>query len=196
MDTVTSATLLEGLKDICDQTAWSRFNSRYRPMVLSFARKLGLSDPDAEDAAQETLLGFLQGYREGQYQREKGKLRSWLCGIAHRKVVDIKRKKRRDPMGPDDTANPVFFDRIESPEEARTAWDEEWQQAVLQACLEEAARGMNPQTLEAFDLYVMQEWPVKKVAEQLGMTTNAVYIAKNRILEQMQKLRPQMEEIW
>ena len=92
MDTVTSVTLLEAIKNGEDHQAWNRFISRYRPMITSFAKRFGLDASDAEDVGQETLLVFLRNYREGQYNRQKGRLRSWLFGIAHRKVIDVQRK--------------------------------------------------------------------------------------------------------
>ena len=50
VDTVTSITLLEGLKDPRNEAAWRRFMDRYRPILIGFARRLGLSPSDAEDA--------------------------------------------------------------------------------------------------------------------------------------------------
>ena len=46
----------------------------------------------AEDLTQETLLSAL----EGAYDAARGPLRSWLFGIAIRKIVDGQRRKRID----------------------------------------------------------------------------------------------------
>ena len=65
----TTTALLEGLFDSDNELAWSHFDARYRPIVIAFARKLGLSESDAGDVAQETILQFLKEYKEGKYDR-------------------------------------------------------------------------------------------------------------------------------
>jgi len=196
MDTITSDTLLEAIRDGQDDKAWHRFIVRYRPMIQAFAKRLGLGDSDAEDVSQETLLAFLQSYREGQYNRARGRLRSWLFGIAHCKVIDTQRKKIREVAMGEKTGATGFFTRIESPDEVERLWDEEWQRSILRACLEDVAKDVTPQTLAAFECYVLKGWPVDDVARHLGMPTNAVYIAKNRILSQVRKRKQELEDIW
>src|SRR4029453_12334468 len=94
MNTVTNTLLLAGLKDNKNDAVWSDFFARYQPMLLAFARKLGMSDEDAKNAAQEALMAFVSAYREGAYDRKKGRLRTWLYGIASHKVRDMQRKRR------------------------------------------------------------------------------------------------------
>jgi hypothetical protein len=89
---VTSDTLLLGLADPGNRTVWQQFVERYRPPILRFARRRGLTGDDAEDAAQQSLVAFAQAYQEGRYDREKGRLRSWLFGIARNQI----RKTRRE----------------------------------------------------------------------------------------------------
>ncbi len=196
MDTVTSFTLLEGLKNRQDSRAWQRFMARYEPMVMAFARKLGLNDTDAQDVCQETMLGFIQAYGDGRYDRDKGRLRSWLFGIAHRKAIDMKRRRAREIVVGDKTDASAFLGRIESPDQAKEIWEQQWQRSVLRACLEEVSKDLSPNTVKAFDLYVFEQWPVEKVAEQLGISQNAVYIAKTRVMERVRKIKAEMEEIW
>jgi RNA polymerase sigma-70 factor (ECF subfamily) len=195
--TVTSATLLSAIKDPQDSRAWGRFNARYHPMIIAFARKLGLSLTDAEDVGQEALMAFVQMYLEGRYDREKGRLRSWLFGIVHRKVVDLHRKQGREIAIGNKTEGPGLISQVEFPENKMEAvWEEEWQYQVLKACLQEVAKEVKPQTLAAFELYVLKQWPVEKVAAHLGMTVSSIYTAKTRILDHIQRVKQQIEEIW
>ena len=55
---LTTATVLQNLRDFDNREAWSSFADRFRQPVVSFARSMGLHQADAEDAAQETLLAF------------------------------------------------------------------------------------------------------------------------------------------
>ena len=79
--TRTTTVLLEGLHDASNDAVWGEFDRRYRPVVFGFARRLGLDDADAADVAQETLTRFLEEYRRGVYDRERGRLRSWLVTL-------------------------------------------------------------------------------------------------------------------
>jgi RNA polymerase sigma-70 factor, ECF subfamily len=196
MDTVTSLTLLEAIKDSEDYQAWNRFVSRYTPMITSFAKRFCLDASDVDDVGQETLLSFLRNYRQGQYDQNKGKLRSWLFGIAHHKVIDIQRRKNREIVIPDERSSTGFFAKIESSDEMAKVWDEEWQRSILRACMEEVAKEMNPQTLSAFEFYVIRQWPVEAVTRHLEISSNTVYIAKNRVLNRIRKVKREMEEVW
>lgn len=192
----TNTALLAGLRDRNNDACWSEFFDRYQPVLLAFARKLGLNDQDAQDAAQETLIAFVGNYREGGYDREKGRLRTWLMGIASHKIRDVQRKRGREVVivnNPDSTA---FLNKVPDDEQVSKVWDEEWQQAVVKRCLEEVRKQVKPKTMEAFELFAIEGLPAEKVAEQLGMTENAVWIAKNRVLSRMREIQKEYEENW
>ena len=69
VDWLTTSTVLRDLGDLQNQTAWDRFVGRFRKPVVDFARRLGFEASQAEDVAQETLLAFVNAYREGRYDR-------------------------------------------------------------------------------------------------------------------------------
>ena len=58
MTWLTTATVLQKLRDFENRDAWDSFADRFRRPVISFARGMGLKPADAEDVAQETLLAF------------------------------------------------------------------------------------------------------------------------------------------
>ncbi|MBN1492335.1 MAG: sigma-70 family RNA polymerase sigma factor [Phycisphaerae bacterium] len=196
MRTVTSTTLLQALLDPSDSRAWNRFHERYWPMVKSFARKQGLNESDAEDAAQETVMAFMERYGKGGFDRKKGRLRGWLFSIAYNKAVDILRKRRGVDVISARADGTYLLRSIPSREDAETKWDAEWQDFVLQACLAEVAQQVKETTYQAFNLYVLRQLPVELVAEQLGISENAVYIAKNRVISRIREIMPPMEDIW
>jgi RNA polymerase sigma-70 factor (ECF subfamily) len=196
MQTVTSTTLLEAIKDSGDHCAWEAFTNRYRPMIVAFAHRLGINKADSEDIAQETLMAFLKSYREDRYNRKKGHLRSWLFSVAHYNVIDVQRKRANECVYPDRSNATGFLTGVESPDRLKSIWDEEWNLAVIQACLEEIAKKVTPQTIEIFKLSVLKEWPVEAIVKHLGVTANTIYIARNRVLKQFREIKAEMEEIW
>jgi RNA polymerase sigma-70 factor (ECF subfamily) len=197
--TTTSTHLLEGLRDPADRSVWQLFANRYRPLLVSYARRsFGLSDEDAEDATQVTLADFAEAYRKGQYDRDKGRLRKWLFGIATNRMRDLARRNARkrefQANGSSDSAG--FLPAIPADDELETAWEAEWRHAVIRQCLDEVRFQFDPKTVEAFELYVWKGRPAREVAARLSMTENAVYLARHHVLKRIRELLPRMEEIW
>ena len=64
MTSVTSLTLLESMRGGTDEAAWQEFFRRYGPMLMAFSKSVGLSDADAEDAVQDTLVAVHRTFLE------------------------------------------------------------------------------------------------------------------------------------
>ncbi|MBI4717389.1 MAG: sigma-70 family RNA polymerase sigma factor [Planctomycetes bacterium] len=195
--TVTHTSLLNGLKDPGNRSVWQDFVARYRPMIVKFAQRRGLSEEDAQDAAQQTLIAFCGAYQQGKYERQQGRLRFWLFGIARNQIRNArKRDRHREVQAVEDSGATAFFDRLPDEADMEQQWEEEWQQAVLRQCLEEIRREFDPRSLEAFERFAWKGQPAQEVARQLGMTPNAVFIAKHRIMKRIKELLPVMEDIF
>ena len=197
--TVTNTHLLEGLRSSGNRTVWRQFVERYRPMIVGYAcRSFGFSASDAEDAAQATLTAFVQAYQQGRYDRDKGRLRKWMFGIAVRQLRNLARKRGRvrEVQIVDESDGTGLIPRVPDERSLEDAWEQEWRRAVLRQCMEEVRFQFDKTTVGAFELYAWKGWPVGQVAEHLGMTENAVYLAKKRILKRIRELLPRMEENW
>jgi len=198
--TLTNTAMLEGLKNPGNAGVWEDFVNRYRPMILRYAKRFGLSDADADDAAQQTLVAFCTAYQEGKYQREKGRLRVWLFGIARNQLLNLRRREACHGAHevqiintPNET---TFFGRVGDENEMEQAWDEEWRDSVLRQCLEEVRREFDAKTIQAFELFAWKGKPAEEVARELETTSNAVFIAKHRVMKRIRELLPAMEEVW
>ncbi len=199
LTTRTSTSLLSGLKNPDNRTIWEEFVNRYRPMVMSYARKnFDLSAADAEDAAQDALNAFFEAYCKGAYDRDKGRLRNWLFGIATRQIKNFVRRKARSPevRVPDGSTGTAFMARIPAGAELEEKWQEQWQRAVFKKCFEEVRCQLDAKTIEAYIKYAEKREAAEKVASELGMTTNAVYLAKHNVLRRIREMIPKMEEIF
>src|SRR5581483_8600497 len=67
----TSASLLERLRQPSDADAWGRLVRLYTPLLLYWARRLGLQYPDAADLVQDVLVVLVQKLPEFHYQPGK-----------------------------------------------------------------------------------------------------------------------------
>ncbi|MFO0983119.1 MAG: sigma-70 family RNA polymerase sigma factor [Planctomycetota bacterium] len=190
--TRTNTILLLGLADPENQAAWAEFDERYRPIILGFARRLGMHEAQAQDVAQETLLRVVQDFRAGSFDHGRGRLRSWLFTIARSRVFDARRLAARRQEARGDSA------LVDVPDDAVVSkcFDEEWQREVLRAAFAElrGATRTDPQTLRAFELLVVDERRAPEVAQELGMNVNAVYVAKHRTLERLRSILARLQD--
>jgi RNA polymerase sigma-70 factor (ECF subfamily) len=194
---VTSTSLLDGLLDPQNDRVWTEFFERYGPIVHAFARKLGLRDHEAEDAVQETMVTFVTKYREGAYDREKGRLRSWLCGLAHHKILHLHdRRQRRERQAGGPSRRSPSLESIPDSNDAAEIWEAEWRHAVVRHCLDLIRDETDPVRLRAFELYTLQGWSADDVAAELGISRNMVYLSKSRVLARVSELRKTIDQAW
>ncbi len=195
--TATSTSLLEGLRDPENHAVWDAYVARYRPLIVRFARRGGVPEGEAEDVAQTALLEFSRALLDGRYDRDRGRLRAWMFGIVERQVSRWRERVRaREVPTADASAAGERLRDLADREDPEAAWEDEWRQAILRQCLEEIRREVQPATFAAFERFALHGRPAQEVAAELGITANAVFGAKRRILERVGELMPLMEGIW
>ncbi len=190
---MTTTTLLSALRTYGNQDAWDRFIGHFRRPVAAFTRRMGLSESEADDATQETLLVFAQRYRDGDYDRERGRLRQWLFGIAYRQALGARSRRRGQARQVAEGGASAYWNELPDEAAATRHWDEEWEHAVLEHCLSRVRGEVNASTYTAFDLLVRQGQSVETVAERLGLSRNAIYNAKHRVLKRARELAREYE---
>jgi RNA polymerase sigma-70 factor (ECF subfamily) len=190
--TRTNTLLLVGLSDPDNQIAWSEFDERYRPIIVRFARRLGLQEAEAQDSAQDTLLRVVQDFRAGKFDRSRGRLRSWIFTLARSTVLGRRRHAARRHEVRGDSALEVVADDAT----LSKFFDEEWHREVLRAGLSElrTTTRSDPQTVRAFELLVIEERSAPDVARELGMSVNTLYVAKHRTLERLRVILERLRE--
>ncbi len=75
-------------------------------------------------------------------------------------------------------------------------WEAEWQANLFEAALERVKHRVKEEHYQMFDLNVVRQWPAKKVAQTLGVSTAQIYLAKHRILVLLKKEVRRLEERW
>jgi RNA polymerase sigma-70 factor (ECF subfamily) len=191
---LTTSTLLERLRNFDDAVAWQRIQSRFQRPVIALAEKLGLSRADAEDVAQETLAAFADGVRRGTFDRSKGRLSAWLFGIAYRQAAGARRKRGRVPAGALDGSPDSMLAKIPEASDFAAAWDAEWERTVLDQCLAQVRQEVEPQTFEAFRLAVLENQSTESTCAATGLSREAVYVAKHRVLKRIREARSELED--
>jgi len=190
----TTTLLLQSLLDAGNTEVWQEFDARYRPIIIGVARRLGLSPEDAADSAQETLAQFVRDYRGGRYDRDRGRLRAWLIGIARHRILDLQRARarQRDKGGHTELAD--------VPDEARLSeiWEVEHERMILCRAMSELREGTrtSPNTLRAFEMLVIEERPAEHVATECGMQVAEVYRIKHRLTKRLREIVERLNRVY
>jgi RNA polymerase sigma-70 factor (ECF subfamily) len=196
MDWVTTSTILRDLASDQSDAAWLRLTERFRDPIVRFARRLGLTACDAEDVAQETLTAFVCAYRQGRYERSKGRLSRWLLGFAYRQAQSARRSSARRRLVEGDPAGGSFWADVPDPSAGGPArWDREWEDALLEQCLRQVRQEVEPRTMRAFELVMRPGAAAASVADELGVPVKAVYNAKYSVLRRLRDLRRQLDDL-
>ena len=192
--TRTTTALLEGLFDPANELVWLEFDQRYRPIVVAFARKLGLSDADAADVAQETLTQFVKEYGAGKYDRSRSRLRSWLIGIAKYRVAGVYRKRasKREARGQSAIVDMTDEDGLVG------VWEAERRAVILREAMTQLRdkTKTDERTITAFEMHVVNQMPVAAVAEELGISVQDVYLAKSRVAARLREILATIENAY
>ena len=189
----TTTALLEGLRDPDNAEAWEQLDARCRPIMLGVCRRMGLTDAEAEDAAQATMLTFLSAYRANQYDRARGRLSAFIITILRSRALDHRRRAlRRHEV-------PVIEEQIRRFSEADVArfWLDERQNAILTEAMRQLrADGADERMIMAFELYALRRTDIAEVTTQLGLTREEVYNAKYRITRRLQPIVARLDEAY
>ncbi len=178
----TSPSLLARVRDPRDNKSWREFVGLYEPLLYRYARLRGLTREDAAELVQECMTLLVQAMPEFEYSRKKGKFKGWLRRIADNKVNDMFKRRRPVSGNCGDFTSPQRRGAS-----AGQLWEEQWQRKHLRYCLKEALGEVSPTTRQAFELYVIAEWPVERVTDTLNLTADQVYAAKSRITQRLKK---------
>jgi RNA polymerase sigma-70 factor (ECF subfamily) len=178
----TPPTLLERLRDKLDAHSWGRLVDLYTPLLFSWARRCGASDSDAADLVQEVFVALLQTLPEFRYDHQRGKFRNWLLTLLRNKWHDRLRSNARE-----EKARAQRLQQVESPDDAELFREEEYRRELAGRVLTLIKDEFAPATWQAFWETVVQGRSPHDVAGELGITENAVYCAKCKVLRRLRQ---------
>ena len=187
----TRASLLQRLKDLDDKSSWDEFYDLYHDLIFSVARRAGLSETEAAEVVQDTLLSVAKKMPGFIYDPAKDSFKGWLLTLTRWRMRNQLAKRSRM------VAQQPRISRSQEEEEPRTAtiegipdptgpelesiWEKEWETRVLETALARIKRQVQPQHYEIYHLHVVLGQPVREVTRALGTSPVQVYLAKHRI---------------
>lgn len=124
------------------------------------ALKAGLSDAEAQEVVQETVVSVAKQMPGFRYDPARGKFKGWLLQITRRRIADQMRKQMQacgaSGSHPVETLQVQQMESVLNPadSELEAIWAEEWEKYLWNAAVAIIKKLVNPEHYQLFDLYV------------------------------------------
>lgn len=183
----TRASLIRRLKHWHDDSGWREFFRIYWRLIYGIARRAGLTDAEAQDVVQETLVAVAKRMPNFEYDPAIGAFKVWLLNLTRWWIAEEFRKRqqqaavtqRSTQSGVDSSGADLA---LGAPNLA-AVWEAEWQSNLFRAALDKLRRRGDPERYQIFDCYVNRDWPPAKVADRFSVSLDQVYQTKHRFAE-------------
>jgi RNA polymerase sigma-70 factor (ECF subfamily) len=183
--------LLGRLKNLDDQDSWKSFFETYWRLIYSTAIRSGLTDSEAQDVVQETIVAVCKSMPGFEYDNRKGSFKGWLLRLTRWRIADQFRKREpgidANRKRLDTSTGTGTLERIADPASLvlESSWDAEWEKNLMNVALERLKQSVDPKHYQAYDLCAMKGWSVTKVARFLGLSSGNVYLIKHRLTKML-----------
>jgi RNA polymerase sigma-70 factor (ECF subfamily) len=190
----TRQSLLGRLKDWNDQQSWREFFDTYWRLIYNVAVKSGLTEAEAQDVVQETVLRVAKKMKRGfQYDPAQGSFKGWLLQLTGWQIANQFKKRPKassTPPLPADATRTATEERVPDAKAGlalERLWEAEWHDHLLAAAMERVRRKVKPLQFQAFQMSAMQQKSVSQIARFLGINAAQVYWAKHAVARLLQK---------
>jgi RNA polymerase sigma factor (sigma-70 family) len=194
---LTRASLLVQLRDGANDGAWREFMKLYGPVVYGFARKRGLQDADAADLMQDVMRSVSAAIGRLDYDRNQGTFRGWLFTITRNKVFNFLSARRIRPQGSGDSTTNRLLNQEPDSNDGSDVWEMEYERRLAGVAMNRVKSEFQENTWQAFWLTAVEGVGAAAAAQQVGISTGAIYVAKSRVLarlkEEVETMRRQEE---
>lgn len=160
--------------------AWARIYEELAPLIVGYLRARGAADP--EDMAGEVFLQVVRGLPN--FSGGQREFRAWTFTIAHRRLVDDLRRRRRRPV---EVAPAERLEREAGPGgDVRQDVEERMAYASVRAAIDDLA----PDQRAVMALRIIGDLTIEEIAGVLGKRPGAVKALQRRGLRRLQGAYP------
>ena len=183
----TRLSLILRLRHPDDAAAWQEFVEIYQPLVFRLARSRGLQEADALDMTQEVMSRIAGAINRWDPDPDRGSFRGWISRITRNLVIQFLRSKNRRPLTSDDSSIEQLIQATPEPSPETDLFDLEHERQVFAWAAEKVRGSFQPKSWQAFWLTAVENRSAQCVAEELEITTGAVYIARSRVMARLKE---------
>lgn len=193
----TRLSLLERLRDLGDKGSWQEFFDTYWKLIYCAAVKGGLSDAEAEDVVQETIIGIARNMENYRYQPEVCSFKGWLMRLTRCRIIDHLRKSPAAkyafvPLPTEPQTETGMGEQLNAQSRAAALsstseaafedlWDQEWKKNLMDAAMERVKRKVAPEHYQIFYLHGVKGMSARHISELFGASMTKIYVVRHRI---------------
>ncbi len=196
----TRRSLLTRLHNWEDDEGWKEFFDTYWKLIYNTARTAGLRDAEAQEVVQETVLAVSKAMLKFKYDPAIGPFKGWLLKTTRWKILDhLNRVRKKDVASSNppsrEPGGTATVERLPDPTslDLDAAWEADWRANLLDAAMERVKKRVRPKTFQLFELRVIKDWPVSKIARALGVNSVEVHLARHRVSKLIEKEARRLE---
>lgn len=178
----TSISLLRRLKSPQADMAWQRFVDLYAPLIFYWGRQRGLEPTDAADLLQDVLSDLVVRLRDFEYDASQ-RFRGWLRTIVVNRASNMRRRNELAPQTGQHTKLSLAVDG-EQVEDDLLA-EAQYRCHIAKQTLKLLQADFKDTTWQAGWMQIVEQLPAADVAKELGISLNAAYLAKSRLLARL-----------
>ncbi len=184
----TSLSLLNRLRHCPESESWDRLVGLYSPLIRAWLRRYDVQDSDANDLVQEVLLTVSKDLSKFEHAGQPGAFRGWLKAILINRLRKFWRARDRHPQARGDSDIDARLAQLDDPaSEMSRIWNREHDQYVLRQLLALAEPHFEANTWKAFCRVALDGDKPDAVAQEMGISLNAVCLAKSRVLRRLRQ---------
>lgn len=178
----TNKSLLDAVRDSPESEAWFRLVSIYDPLIAGWLRRIGISESEVPDIAQEVLCTVVEKIPEFQHNGKTGAFRNWLKRIAHFRCQRFWEKRKSKTK---DTALLSLAELEDPKSELSRQWDLEHDQYVLERILQLIEPDFSKAAMQCFRRTAINDEKPADVAADLNINIAQVYKYRFRIMNRL-----------
>ncbi|HEV3164115.1 MAG TPA: RNA polymerase sigma factor [Isosphaeraceae bacterium] len=180
----TPLSLIERLRENPDGVSWRRLFDLYTPLIRHWLKRQGVSPPDADDLLQEVCATIARELPGFSHDGRTGAFRLWMRNIVVNRLRGYWRSRQRLRVA----AGDQDLDQLIDPDSRLSRlWDREHDEFVARRLMELIKPEFADTTWQAFRGQVIDGRSAADTAGELGMSVNAVLIAKSRVLRRLRE---------
>lgn len=183
----TSLSLLDRLCQAPDAGSWDRLVEAYSPLLRSWIARYEVQAADADDLVQDVLLVVMHELPSFRHNKQPGAFRTWLRRIVVNRLRNFWRSRGRAAEHGGELMGRL--DDLEDPRSAGSQlWDQEHDRHLALQLLALLEMRFTDTTRGVFRRLVLENADADQVAAELGLSLNAVFTAKSRVLRELRHL--------
>jgi RNA polymerase sigma factor (sigma-70 family) len=182
----TPISVLERLRSHPEEADWNRVVHLYTRYIERWLKHAGVPFADAADLTQDVVATLVREIPRFEHSGRPGAFRKWLRRLVLHRTLGYWRKRRARGTSLEQVRAAEVLRSLEDRRtELADRFDAEHDAFVLQRLMELIEPGFTTSTWEAFRGQAIENRAAADVAAELGLTVNAVLVAKSRVLKRL-----------